>query len=473
MEWNYRKFDIDSDSLDLIKDLSKQLQEGFIIFSGTSNHEIKFYNDRIVELLECDNRKEFESYIDNDFYKNVLKDDFESIKDVLGKFIPGEYQEPLKISYKCFTNKGNIRNLKGYVNFAHTEEYGDIFYSFVSDSSQELEYQSMRNVVDKIFKEQRKLEHLVDVKLNKRRLKNKAFYGTKILLVDEDELTRVISRNVLEEEGANIYEADNGERAMSYIKRRIGIDAIIMDILSPFEKTIEAINGIRDLEKNFDNQIPIFILSSKASDEQIEMCLEAGANDYMDKPFVVSEFARAFVSCMREQTMNLERRLADTIRKASTDVLTSVKNIAAYTEKVADLSRKMVSKEQPKYAIVMCDINSLKYVNDNFGHDVGDTYIKNCCRIICNVFIHSPVYRIGGDEFVVVLQNSDYKNREFLMEKLVDDIIEAEKIGEYKDGKASLAAGIAVYDHKIDYSFADVVKRADAMMYKYKQAIKR
>ena len=66
----------------------------------------------------------------------------------------------------------------------------------------------------------------------------------------------------------------------------------------------------------------------------------------------------------------------------------------------------------------MADINNLKYVNDTYGHELGDEYIKGCCRIICNIFEESQVYRIGGDEFVVILKDSDYFCRVMLMDDL-------------------------------------------------------
>ena len=67
------------------------------------------------------------------------------------------------------------------------------------------------------------------------------------------------------------------------------------------------------------------------------------------------------------------------------------------------------------FAVCMFDCNCLKQINDEYGHDKGDIFLKETTRIICDVFEHSPVFRIGGDEFVAVLQNGDYENREALL----------------------------------------------------------
>jgi len=71
--------------------------------------------------------------------------------------------------------------------------------------------------------------------------------------------------------------------------------------------------------------------------------------------------------------------------------------------------------------MVMVDINNLKHVNDEYGHKNGDMYIKGCCHMISDVFRYSPVYRIGGDEFIVILFGSDYENRIKLCKKLKDE----------------------------------------------------
>ena len=69
---------------------------------------------------------------------------------------------------------------------------------------------------------------------------------------------------------------------------------------------------------------------------------------------------------------------------------------------------------QPEFAIVVLDVNDLKVINDTKGHEAGDTCICDACEIICRTFKRSPVYRIGGDEFVVISQNEDYERSDDL-----------------------------------------------------------
>ena len=167
------------------------------------------------------------------------------------------------------------------------------------------------------------------------------------------------------------------------------------------------------------------------------------------------------------------KRLEDAERLANRDPLTGVKNITAYTVAVSELSGQLKASGTLRFAAVMCDVNNLKLVNDTNGHDTGDIYIRNCCHIICDVFKRSPVYRIGGDEFVAILTDADYVHRDALMQDLGERISLAESFSAFSEGRASFAYGIAEFDPAADYSVADVVKRADAEMYRNKNTGKR
>jgi diguanylate cyclase (GGDEF)-like protein len=122
----------------------------------------------------------------------------------------------------------------------------------------------------------------------------------------------------------------------------------------------------------------------------------------------------------------------------------------------------------------MIDINNLKYVNDSFGHEHGDEYIKGCCNIICNVYKKSPVFRIGGDEFVVILRGNDYVNRMDCfdsLEDLFDESCGNTSAEEYCRYSASF--GMADYDPSTDKTVDDVFKRADKLMYDFKKEFKK
>ena len=120
-----------------------------------------------------------------------------------------------------------------------------------------------------------------------------------------------------------------------------------------------------------------------------------------------------------------------------------------------------------EFGVIVFDLNGLKHVNDSLGHEEGDKYIKQGCSLICSRFAHSPVFRIGGDEFVVILEGSDYSEREFLLSEFDRNAEQNHIIG-----KVVVATGLDIYDDDCDSSFSDVFERADKKMYERKCFLK-
>lgn len=151
-----------------------------------------------------------------------------------------------------------------------------------------------------------------------------------------------------------------------------------------------------------------------------------------------------------------------------TDALTNVKNQASYEKKLKMLD--IHAGIQPDYAIVMMDINHLKIMNDKYGHEHGNDYIKGCCHMLCNVYAHSPVYRIGGDEFVTVLKERDYEARYELLEELRKQFRESSSRKDVEPWERySAAIGMAV--RKDGEDSKAVFERADQAMYEEKVAM--
>ena len=160
-------------------------------------------------------------------------------------------------------------------------------------------------------------------------------------------------------------------------------------------------------------------------------------------------------------------------KAAMRDGLTGVKNFQAYASHISNLSEQIRSGVNIEFAAVICDVNNLKSINDNYGHTTGDVYIKNCCRVICDVFKRSPIYRMGGDEFCAILSGRDYSKRKELFNELRSRIVELSKIENMESGKASFASGMATYDKGADETVTDVIKRADRQMYINKAEMKQ
>jgi len=166
---------------------------------------------------------------------------------------------------------------------------------------------------------------------------------------------------------------------------------------------------------------------------------------------------------------HLGEYVADLNSLAYADALTNVSNKSAFDVRAQELQALIDSvDDQPEFAIAIIDCDDLKPINDTYGHDKGNVYLKNTCNLITRVFQNSLIYRIGGDEFAVILQNQDFKNREKLRKSFLDrskDICSFAK-EPWEQIRASI--GIAVYNRETDKSVNDVANRADRLMYENK-----
>ena len=173
---------------------------------------------------------------------------------------------------------------------------------------------------------------------------------------------------------------------------------------------------------------------------------------------------RRLVSHMKEQVTDLNKR-------AYVDALTSVRNKGAYAAYIEELQNRIDQKtERVAFAVGVFDCDDLKLVNDRYGHDKGDLYLKTASRLICRIFQHSPVFRIGGDEFSVIMQGEDYENRGPLEARFREEAARISAAAENPWEKVHVAMGIAVYNPEQDGAVIDTVRRADKSMYADKRA---
>lgn len=297
--------------------------------------------------------------------------------------------------------------------------------------------------------------------------------GTRIMVADDDSVSMEIARTTLVNEGAEVVAAENGVVALTLFRSSAenSIDAILLDVAMPMLDGVSVTKEIRSMSRSDARTVPIIAMVAGSDEEDINNLFDAGMNDYISKPVDITMLVKTMLGAMRRSTNELAERLEKALQDANTDALTGVKNMNAFELSTGRIDVEIESGEEVHFAIVICDVNGLKETNDNIGHDEGNKLLINSCRLICHTFAHSPVFRIGGDEFAAILRNDDYKNRE----KLVGGIKErmtAENYHPMDVVNVSFAIGMAEYDPALDTGCNDVFKRADALMYEHKKAIK-
>ena len=144
-------------------------------------------------------------------------------------------------------------------------------------------------------------------------------------------------------------------------------------------------------------------------------------------------------------------------------------NKLAYDQYEEDINARIKDGHQEPFAVVVCDINNLKIVNDTCGHNEGDICIKNASSRLDSIYSHSPVFRVGGDEFVVILAKEDYVQRDKLLEKInaIPKNLTKVKAGE------TVSAGMAEYDKGRHQTLLSIAEEADKAMYERKQYLKK
>lgn len=153
------------------------------------------------------------------------------------------------------------------------------------------------------------------------------------------------------------------------------------------------------------------------------------------------------------------------------DALTGLRNTTAYKAWIGEFEKQR-QENMPEFGIAVLDINFLKETNDRYGHDVGNELIVTAARIISDTFKRSPVFRIGGDEFAVILQKRDFQDYDELIQRLYKDCEKEILMAGEQRIIVSIATGNAVYDPNIDKGFMDVFHRADDVMYQHKRKMK-
>ena len=172
---------------------------------------------------------------------------------------------------------------------------------------------------------------------------------------------------------------------------------------------------------------------------------------------------------------HLKIYISDLNSMAYRDSMTGVKNKAAFaisTRKINDRIHMGDKVRVPRFAVVMLDCNGLKMINDTYGHEKGDAYLCMSSRAVCDIFSRSPVLRMGGDEFTVLLEGAEFEEREELMERF-NALAERINAGASEPWeRLNIAKGLAVYDPAIDSDVESVLKRADELMYEDKKRSK-
>ncbi len=277
-----------------------------------------------------------------------------------------------------------------------------------------------------------------------------------ILIVDDSPMNTQILGNMLDKNGYKLAMAKNGMEALDYVNRKLP-DLILLDIMMPEMDGFEACTKLKQIDST--KNIPILFITALSSISDKLKAFEAGGLDYITKPFIEEEvLARVKVH------INLRKVMEKLEHLSVKDDLTGAFN-RRFAYEVLDKKMNNAKRTHDNFALCYMDIDNLKKVNDNFGHSLGDQLINTFVYYLNDTIRSSDyVFRMGGDEFLILFPNTNLEESKILMKRLQDRLNERN----INNLPLDFSLGFTEYRYNEDVGTNQLIERADAKMYEEK-----
>ena len=237
------------------------------------------------------------------------------------------------------------------------------------------------------------------------------FEGSEILLVDDSKTSRLQMKFALNKLPLTIYEADSGKEALERLEEYPSIQLIITDRNMPSMSGIELIQEVRKTHSM--NKLAVIGISASHEAMMSVEFLKNGANDFITKPFMPEEMLSRVISSLE---MIYYIKLAE--ESAVKDFLTGLHN-RKYLYETGGKLYDNAKRDHLSIVIAMMDIDYFKKINDRYGHEAGDTALRILGSLLKEEFRNSDVVtRYGGEEFCIILTNTEMKYAVNVMESI-------------------------------------------------------
>ena len=282
----------------------------------------------------------------------------------------------------------------------------------------------------------------------------------RILIADDDRSMRLALMNVLDTDGYELHEVENGKLAYDYCRNNMP-DLVLLDAMMPEMDGFSACEKIRTLPKG--SHIPILVVTALDDEESVERAFKVGATDYLPKPVHFAVLRQRISRLLH--AASVERHVR---QLAYTDPLTGLPNRTTLSTHLSELLTKVQSSGD-MLAMLFLDLDRFKLVNDTLGHSVGDLLLKAVAdRLQRCVRSGDMVARLGGDEFTVIVDRAKSRDAVARIAQTICDSIEQPFSFSGQEIFVSTSIGISLYPLDGD-DIGELMKHADTAMFRAKE----
>jgi len=293
-----------------------------------------------------------------------------------------------------------------------------------------------------------------------------------ILLAEDEAVSRTVMVKHLTKAGFDVTAVENGRQALEAFEKNF-YPFILTDWLMPEMDGLELCKAIRGQRDR--GYVYVILLTNKGSKDDIIGGLEAGADDYLTKPVYFFELTARIKNGMRvlELERNLKKAGDEIYHLTITDSLTGVYNRRYLNEHLPSAIDQAVAQSYP-LSLVLCDIDHFKKVNDTYGHLIGDVVLRSFARIVKDTVDDQKdwVVRYGGEEFLLVLPETDIAGARVLAEMLREFVAQATIKASGHDISITASFGLSGLENPGDASNAapeKLLNLADENLYQAKE----
>lgn len=287
---------------------------------------------------------------------------------------------------------------------------------------------------------------------------------THIMIVDDEENILNFMKHALEDMGYKVTVYSDAENAIEEIKKE-AYDLVITDLMMPKLSGTEFVKKAKKISPETD----LIVMTGYPSVETAVKCMKLGATDYIVKPLDLE-----YINIIVERSLykrNLERRAAEREhfeQISRVDGLTGLYNHSFFHDLLdAEISRS--DRYKYNFSLLMIDIDDFKKINDNYGHQAGDTILKDLALILKSFVRKSdPVVRYGGEEFVIILSQTAKEHACIFADRIVKGVAAFKFNGIPQNNTLTISAGLAGYPDDARTQ-EGLIKKADEALYKAKR----